>query len=110
MAPVPATFVVGGDGRVKARFVDPDYRKRMTIEDLLAALRSRSSVGRGGPIGGAQEVLERRCHARGRPAMPNKYTLRRRSSPSTCIAVVAWLAGRLRREVIRKGYCGEAKN
>ena len=40
MVPVPATFVVGQDGRVKARFVDPDYRKRMTIESMLAALRS----------------------------------------------------------------------
>jgi peroxiredoxin len=38
--PIPATFVVGRDGRVKARFVDPDYRKRMAIEDLLDALRS----------------------------------------------------------------------
>jgi peroxiredoxin len=40
LLPVPATFVVGTDGQVKARFVDPDYRKRMTIEDLLAALRN----------------------------------------------------------------------
>jgi len=39
LLPVPATFVVGTDGEVKARFVDPDYRKRMTIEDLLSALR-----------------------------------------------------------------------
>lgn len=38
--PIPATFVVGQDGRIKARFVDPDYRRRMEIEDLLAALRS----------------------------------------------------------------------
>jgi peroxiredoxin len=37
--PIPATFVVGRDGRIKARFVDPDYRKRMAIEDLLAAMR-----------------------------------------------------------------------
>jgi peroxiredoxin len=37
--PIPATFVVGKDGHVKARFVDPDYRKRMAIEDVLAALR-----------------------------------------------------------------------
>jgi peroxiredoxin len=37
--PIPATFVVGQDGHVKARFVDPDYRKRMAIEDVLAALR-----------------------------------------------------------------------
>jgi hypothetical protein len=27
------------DGRVKARFVDPDYRKRMEIDDILAAVR-----------------------------------------------------------------------
>jgi peroxiredoxin len=40
LLPVPATFVVGTDGEVKARFVDPDYRKRMAIADLLSALRS----------------------------------------------------------------------
>ena len=28
MLPIPATFVVGTDGRVTARFVDPDYRRR----------------------------------------------------------------------------------
>ena len=39
MLPIPATFVVGTDGKVKARFVDPDYRKRMEIESLIAALR-----------------------------------------------------------------------
>ena len=38
--PIPATFVVGRDGLVKARFVDPDFRKRMEIDDLLAALGS----------------------------------------------------------------------
>jgi len=37
--PIPATFVVGQDGRVVGRFIDPDYRKRMAVEDLLAALR-----------------------------------------------------------------------
>jgi peroxiredoxin len=37
--PIPATFVVGQEGRIKARFVDPDYRKRMTIEDLISALK-----------------------------------------------------------------------
>jgi hypothetical protein len=36
----PATFVVGRDGLVKARFVDPDFRKRMEIDDLIAALKS----------------------------------------------------------------------
>jgi peroxiredoxin len=37
--PLPATFVVGRDGRVIARFVDPDFRRRMEIADILAALR-----------------------------------------------------------------------
>jgi peroxiredoxin len=40
MLPIPATFVVGMGGKVKARFVDPDYRKRMAIEDMIKALRS----------------------------------------------------------------------
>jgi peroxiredoxin len=40
MLPIPATFVVGRDGRVKARFVDPDFRRRMAVEELVAALRS----------------------------------------------------------------------
>ena len=38
--PIPATFVIGGDGVIKARFVDPDYRRRMEIDDLLGALKS----------------------------------------------------------------------
>jgi peroxiredoxin len=43
MLPIPAVFVVGRDGLVKARFVDPDFRKRMEIDDLLKALESASS-------------------------------------------------------------------
>ena len=39
MLPIPATFVIGRDGVIRERFVDPDYRKRMAIEDLLAALK-----------------------------------------------------------------------
>jgi peroxiredoxin len=39
MLPIPATFVVGQDGRIKSRFVDPDYRKRMAVEELIASLR-----------------------------------------------------------------------
>lgn len=42
MLPIPATFVVGRDGLVKARFVDPDFRKRMEIDDLIDALRGAS--------------------------------------------------------------------
>lgn len=40
MLPIPATFIVGTDGIVRGRFVDPDYRTRMAIEDMLATLRS----------------------------------------------------------------------
>jgi peroxiredoxin len=39
MLPVPATFVVGTDGLVAARHVDADYRRRMAVEDLLAAVQ-----------------------------------------------------------------------
>jgi peroxiredoxin len=41
--PIPATFVVGADGVIKERFVDPDYRKRMPMEDIIAALRRDGS-------------------------------------------------------------------
>ena len=35
--PIPATFVVKRDGKISARFVDPDYRRRMDIDALLDA-------------------------------------------------------------------------
>lgn len=37
--PIPATFIVGTDRRITDRFVDPDYRRRMDIDDLIAALK-----------------------------------------------------------------------
>ncbi|TIU30058.1 MAG: AhpC/TSA family protein [Mesorhizobium sp.] len=37
--PIPASFIVGTDGRITERFVDPDYRRRMDIDDLIAALK-----------------------------------------------------------------------
>ena len=40
MLPIPATFVVGADGVVLSRYVDPDFRRRMEIEDLIGALRT----------------------------------------------------------------------
>ena len=40
MLPIPATFVVAPDGYVNARFIDPDFRRRMAVEELLEALRS----------------------------------------------------------------------
>ena len=39
MLPIPATFVVGRDGLVRARFIDADYRNRMMISDMLDAMR-----------------------------------------------------------------------
>lgn len=41
--PVPATFVVGRDGVIKARHVDPDYRQRMEIDAVLAALKKAAA-------------------------------------------------------------------
>ena len=40
LLPIPATFVVAQDRRVVARFIDPDYRNRMAVDDLLAALQA----------------------------------------------------------------------
>jgi peroxiredoxin len=40
MLPIPATFIVGTDGIITARFVDPDYRTRMAVEDMVSALKS----------------------------------------------------------------------
>ncbi len=37
--PLPATFVVAPDGTVAARHVDPDFRLRMEIDEIVAALR-----------------------------------------------------------------------
>jgi peroxiredoxin len=38
--PIPATFVLNRTGTIIARFVDPDFRKRMDINEILAALRT----------------------------------------------------------------------
>ena len=61
MLPIPATFVVGRDGLVKARFVDPDFRKRMEIDDLHR--RVQGCVGR----------ISRR---RNPPRVPGRYASR----------------------------------
>ena len=39
VVPIPATFVVGTDGVITARYMNPDYRQRMSIDDLAAALK-----------------------------------------------------------------------
>jgi peroxiredoxin len=39
MVPIPATFVVGRDALIRGRFIDPDFRNRMMVSDMLAAMR-----------------------------------------------------------------------
>jgi hypothetical protein len=43
MVPIPATFVVGSDGMITARYLDPDYRLRMETDQLRDALRAAYS-------------------------------------------------------------------
>jgi peroxiredoxin len=47
--PVPATFVLDGSARVVARRIEPDFRERMSIEEIssaLQSLRAKQSDGR----------------------------------------------------------------
>jgi peroxiredoxin len=56
--PIPAVFVVGMDGRIAARHVDPDYRRRMELSELLRGvdqLRDQAIL----PVGGTEEVQKR---------------------------------------------------
>jgi peroxiredoxin len=41
--PIPATFVVDRDGRIAGRFVDPDFRRRMQVEEIIAVVESLKS-------------------------------------------------------------------
>lgn len=38
--PLPATYIIGSDGIIRARHIDADYVKRMEPADILAALRA----------------------------------------------------------------------
>ncbi len=42
--PVPATYVIAPDGRVALAFVDVDYRRRLSPEDILKTLRTLRSA------------------------------------------------------------------
>jgi peroxiredoxin len=37
--PVPATYIIGSDGIIKADFVNADYTQRMEPEEIVKALR-----------------------------------------------------------------------
>ena len=41
--PIPSVFIVGQDGVIKARHVDPDYRRRMEPADIVAAARAAAT-------------------------------------------------------------------
>ncbi len=36
--PIPATFIIGTDGKILWRHFDPDYKKRSTVQDILKHL------------------------------------------------------------------------
>jgi peroxiredoxin len=40
LLPIPATYVVDPSGVIRSRFVDPDYRRRVDIDELKKAIRS----------------------------------------------------------------------
>ena len=40
LVPIPATIVVGTDGRIIDSYVDPDFRRRMTMDAIRSAVRS----------------------------------------------------------------------
>jgi peroxiredoxin len=42
--PIPATFVVGQDGRIVDRYVDPDFRNRMEISAIFAAVEKARAL------------------------------------------------------------------
>src|SRR3546814_8254652 len=73
--PIPATFIVGNDGSVHARSVDPDYRTRMAIDDMLAALRSARWPPRSGSPHGRSihACLARPGCNRGRKIAPLRF-------------------------------------
>ncbi|TVQ90758.1 MAG: AhpC/TSA family protein, partial [Bacteroidetes bacterium] len=36
--PIPATYIIGQDGKIAWRQFDPDYKKRSSVKDILEAL------------------------------------------------------------------------
>jgi peroxiredoxin len=42
--PIPSVFIVRQDGTVAARHVDPDFRRRMELDDLMAAVAAANHV------------------------------------------------------------------
>lgn len=45
--PVPAVFIVDQQGLVRLRHVDPDYRRRMELDEIVAAVRAIDATRHG---------------------------------------------------------------
>lgn len=56
--PIPAVFVIRQDGTIAARHVDPDYRRRMELDDLLGGVKLALGEA-GSPIGRTEQVEKR---------------------------------------------------
>jgi peroxiredoxin len=39
MLPVPATYIIGTDGRIKGGFFNEDYSFRMPVRDILRSIK-----------------------------------------------------------------------
>ncbi|WP_066632294.1 peroxiredoxin family protein [Labilibacter marinus] len=37
--PIPATYIIGKDGKIKGSFYDEDYKRRMTVKEILEVLK-----------------------------------------------------------------------
>ncbi|MBR0873248.1 AhpC/TSA family protein [Bradyrhizobium tropiciagri] len=46
MLPIPATYVIGGEGRIRSAFVEPDFTIREEPSQILASLRRVTSTSR----------------------------------------------------------------
>jgi peroxiredoxin len=56
--PIPAVFVIRQDGTIAARHVDPDYRRRMELDDLLSGVELALQDA-GSPVRGTEQVEKR---------------------------------------------------
>ena len=45
LLPVPAVFIVGTDGRIRFAYANPDYKVRLSPEELLTAAKAALSAG-----------------------------------------------------------------
>ncbi len=46
MLPVPATYVIGQDGKIKGGFFNDDYTLRMPVKDILIILENLQTISK----------------------------------------------------------------